>query len=66
MYISIEEFKRILLNVNNQPFFLEFNLDNKNKLQDLIDKSEGPVKIFYNFHEYNLEITNYFDQQNKI
>jgi hypothetical protein len=37
--ISIEEFKRILLNDNNQPFFLEFNLDNKNKLQDLVDKS---------------------------
>lgn len=26
--ISIEEFKRILLNFKNQPFFLEFNLDN--------------------------------------
>ena len=37
--ISIEEFKRILLNFKNQPFFLEFNLDNKNKLKDLLDKS---------------------------
>ena len=37
--ISIEEFKRILLNFKNQPFFLEFNLDNLNKLKDLLDKS---------------------------
>jgi hypothetical protein len=37
--ISIEEFKRILLNKNNRPFFLEFNLDNQLKLKDLLDKT---------------------------
>jgi hypothetical protein len=26
--ISIEEFKRILLNINNKPFFFEFYLEN--------------------------------------
>lgn len=26
--ISIEEFKKILLNFKNKPFFLEFNIDN--------------------------------------
>jgi len=37
--ISIEEFKRILLNKYNRPFFLEFNLDNQLNLKDLLDKT---------------------------
>jgi hypothetical protein len=64
--ISIEEFKRILLNINNKPFFFEFYLENYYKLKDLIDKSKGPIKIYYNLYEFNLVITDYFDHQNQI
>ena len=59
--ISIEEFKRILLNINNKPFIFEFEVTNQNKIQKLLNKSKGPVKIYYNILEFNLEITDYFD-----
>ena len=56
----------MILCIKNEPFFFEFNMNNDSKLQDLIDKSKGPVRIYFNIYEFDLEVSDYFEKENYI
>ena len=56
----------MILCIKNEPFFFEFNMNNDSKLQDLIDKSKGPVRIYFNIYEFDHEVSDYFEKENYI
>jgi hypothetical protein len=56
----------MILCIKNEPFFFEFNVNNDSKLQDLIEKSKGPVRIYFNIYEFDLEVSDYFEKENYI
>jgi len=56
----------MILCIKNEPFFFEFNMNNDSKLQDLIEKSKGPVRIYFNIYEFDLEVSDYFEKENYI
>ena len=55
--MSIYELKRLVLYlVGNKPFFFSKNMDNNDKLQELIvtEDHQASIDVFLNFEEFNL------------
>ena len=55
--VKVREFKSMILNARNQPFFFDFNI-NDLTIKELLDKSlNKPINITFNYKVYNLYIT---------
>ena len=57
--MTIYDFKRKILSRNNQPFFLEIDINNHWVVGDLLkltdqqmENNEGEVKVFFNLHKW--------------
>ena len=58
--MTIRDFKSYVLAINgHKPFFLEFNMDNSQKLSDLAAKSKNElyneIKIYHNLNYFDLK-----------
>ena len=56
--MSIYDFKRyVLLKTKNKPFFLKFNLSNKEKLSKLLELNQnGTVEVFTDVNKFDLQV----------
>lgn len=61
--MSIGEFKRLLLLMKNEPFFLEKDLKNDDKLSTLLQAADEPgqVKVFYNLLNWSTKVSAFYD-----
>ena len=56
--MSIYDFKRyVLLKTKNKPFFLKFNLSNKEKLSKLLELNQNDtVEVFTDVNKFDLQV----------
>lgn len=59
--LPIYEFKRLILNKRNKPFFLDKNLPNSSLLEEVV--REKKVNVFFNLTQFRLELREFEGQE---